>query len=352
MASFPLFPCFPVEIQCAVWAFATARDPEPEVCLVWPARLECVSSPVRGYDDPVLPFIVDTDWPAVVHVCRIAREAAFKSGAVRLRYSPVAGFAVPYRHFMPAIDTLYCGRYQYIALCWFLNRPENANIAQDLRHLALEISASISISDIAVVIRKRAIYLRTLSLVLPGTMNLSSPAVSFLHPARRCRLRNFPDDTLDEITMAYIPFLRPGETQPMPLRNYLDRSRAGLDRHIRDWSVGGDDSEGTAWSTKEDSFSRLEITAQTFVEYHGTGRTEGNQEEEQWVEVCKDRLLDESGMAPWPRLVRAEDRKNPEEYRVLDDDSRMYTMEELTADVKRDHPEYTGFYAPNAGLGD
>jgi hypothetical protein len=257
---------------------------------------------------------------------------------------------VPYRHFIPAIDTLYCGRFQYTALCWFLNRPENAHIAKDLRYLALEISAPFPLSEVAVVIRKRAIYLRTLSLVLPGTMNLRSPAVSFLQPARRCRLRNIPDDTLDEITLARILSLRPGERQPMSLRKYLDHSRAALDRHIRDRSVGGD--EGTVWSTKEDSFSGLEITAQTFVEFCNTGRTEGSQEAEQWVEVCRDRLLDESGMAPRPRRIRAEDRMNPEEYRVLDDDSCMYTMEELMADVKRDHPEYTGFYHPNAGLGD
>lgn len=123
MASFPLFPCFPVEIQLAVWAFAALLDPEPEVCLVWPVYLACYTGPGRRADDPVLPFIVDTDWPAVVHVCRVAREAAFKSGAVQLRHSPLAGFAVPYRHFMPAIDTLYCGRFQYVALCCFAAGP-------------------------------------------------------------------------------------------------------------------------------------------------------------------------------------------------------------------------------------
>ena len=41
--------------------------------------------------------------------------------------------------------------------------------------------------------------------------------------------------------------------------------------------------------------------------------------------MCRDRLLGESresDMAPRPRRVLAADRKNPEEYRVLDDDSQ------------------------------
>ncbi|KAK3897250.1 hypothetical protein C8A05DRAFT_19951, partial [Staphylotrichum tortipilum] len=138
-----------------------------------------------------------------------------------------------------------------------------------LCHLALEISAPFSPSDVAEVIRKRAIYLGTLSLVLPSTMNRRSPVMLFLRPACRYRLRNVSDDPLDKITIAEVPFLREGGTQLMPLRKCLDHQRAALDRHVRDWSVRGDES--TAWSTKDDFFSGLEITAQTFVEYCCTG---------------------------------------------------------------------------------
>ena len=218
----------------------------------------------------------------------------------------------------------------------FRSRPENAHIARDLRHLALEISVPFPPSYVAEVIWKRAIDLRTLSLVFPGTMNLRCTTMPFLQPARRCRLRNLSDDALDELTIAEMPFLREGETQPMTLRKYLDHQRAELEDYVRDWPVHGD--EGTAWSTKYDSFSGLEITAQTFVEYRRTG-AESNQEKEQWVEVCRDRRMGnsyESDMAPYPRRVRAADRKNPEEYRVLDDDSRMYTTEEFMADIRRD----------------
>ncbi len=321
MASFPLFPCFPVEIQLAIWAFAAVLDPEPEVCLVWPSTLETWdASPDRPADEPALPFIVDTDWPAVAHVCRVAREAAFKSG--RLRYSPLAGFAVPYRHFMPAIDTLYCGQLQYVALCLFLNRPENAHIARDLRRLALEIAAPFPLSNVAEVIRKSVIDLRTLSLVFPGTMNLSSPTESFHRPTRRCKLRNIAGDSLDEITIAQVLDSREGKARPMTLRKYLDHQRAALDRHVREGSIHGD--EGTAWSTNDNSFSGLEITAQTFVEYHCN-------QEEQWIEVCRDRLLSspDLDMMRRPLYVWPADRKNPEEHRVIDDDSRLYSVEEF-----------------------
>ncbi len=336
MASFPLFPSFPVEIQLAVWAFAAVPDPEPEVCLVWPLRLDKFARPP---EEPVLPFIVDTAWPAVAHVCRAAREVALKSGAVRLRHSSLAGFAVPYRHFIPAIDTLFWGRSQYHTMCIFLNRPENAHIARDLRHLALDASAFSPASEVAELIRKKAIYLQTLRIVVPGTTDLKNDAVSFIPPARRCRLRNISDHALDEVKIVYVSGLREGETHPMPLRKFLDYQRASLDYSVRIRSVRGD--EGTAWSTRDDAFSGLEITAQTFVEY----RYESNQV--QWIEVCKDRLLNVAGASSWPRRILQADLKNPEVYRGVDDDSGLYTMEESNADFRRDHPEL--FAPPDYG---
>jgi hypothetical protein len=187
-------------------------------------------------------------------------------------------------------------------------------------------------------IRNRAMYLRTLGLVVPGTMDLPTPVVPFLPPRRRCRLRKISDEGLDEITISYVPFLEPGEINPMSLRKYLDKQRAGLDRHERHFVVHED--EGTTWSTRDRRFNGLEITAQTFVEY---SRAENNQE--QWVEVCKgqDRLLGikpEDRTAQIPRRIPPADRRHPGEYRVLDDDSGWYSMEEYRTDTEREYPEY------------
>ena len=333
MASFPLFSCFPVEIQLAVWAFAAfaaVLDPQPEVCLVWPLHMEPYATPP---DQPVLPFVVDTAWPAVVHVCRAAREAVLnKSGAVQLRYSSLAGFAVPYRHFIPAIDTLYWGHFQAGAMRIFFARPENASLAQDLRHLSVELTGWYQLG-LAELIRGKAVDLRTLSIVFPATINVPGSFQSFLPPARRCKLRNMSDKALDEITMARVPFLRLGEREPMPLRKYLDKQRGNLDSHVLRFYDHGPD--GTAWSTRDKCFSGLEITAQTFVEYRGIV-AEGNQE--QWVETCQDRLVarpDDDTTAPRPRHIWPEDRKSPEEYRVLDDDSSQCSLEENRAYIQR-----------------
>lgn len=78
MASFPQFSRLPVELQLAIWELAVA-DPQPEVCIAWPMNIDAEAS--IPPEEPALPFTVDTAWPAV-----------------------------PYRRFIPAIDTLYCGR--------------------------------------------------------------------------------------------------------------------------------------------------------------------------------------------------------------------------------------------------
>ena len=124
MESFSLFCHFPGELQLAIWEFAAIQPdiPEPEVCLAWPLNIEYDSRPP---EDPVLPFTVDTAWPGVAHACRASREA-FLASSRAVRYSPAAGFAVPYRRFIPAIDTLYLGQAQISAVLRFLSRPEKS----------------------------------------------------------------------------------------------------------------------------------------------------------------------------------------------------------------------------------
>ena len=331
MESFSLFCHFPGELQLAIWEFAAIQPdiPEPEVCLAWPLNIEYDSRPP---EDPVLPFTVDTAWPGVAHACRASREA-FLASSRAVRYSPAAGFAVPYRRFIPAIDTLYLGQAQISAVLRFLSRPENLHIARDLHHLAVELSTSGS--TLLVIGRQlreglACPCIRTLSIVVPGTMDSPSHKlhVPFLPPERRCRLRDIPNETLNDIKI-----IASGKGLMMSLQEHLDRRWGTVHRWVRDHPLGPvvrhsavdewADHEGTAWSTENGWCVGLELKAQTFVEY----RSINNQE--QWVEVCQDRLLgEEAWPPPRPRRIAAADRKNPEKYRVLDDDSRMPSREE------------------------
>ncbi|KAK4118092.1 hypothetical protein N657DRAFT_651655 [Parathielavia appendiculata] len=325
MTSFPLFCNFPVELQLAIWALALP-DPEPEVCIAWP--LQIMEFPIAE-EEPALPFVVDTAWPAIAHVCRTARQAALTSGGLRLRYSPNAGFAVPYRHFIPAIDTLYWGRDQAGAMYRFLFKPEVASFARDLRHIAVEVTGTYPHDQLADIMRLRAVFLRTLSFVLPNTLGNHSTTAAFLPPARRCKLRDISSSSWDKIKFAKVTFLRPHERVPMPLREYLAKRRRDMEESVHNLAVVG--AEGTAWSTRDGSFSGVEIKAQTFVEYKTTGFE--NNRQEQWVEVCQDRLLGgfelQDAAAPHPRRIPVAKRKNPEEYRVLDDDSAWWSAEEF-----------------------
>ncbi len=321
--SFPFFTRFPVELQLAIWAFAAALDPQPEVCLVWPQDSDC--NPRKPYV-PSLPLLVDTAWPAVAHVCRAARDAALTSGAVQLRYSPTARCAVPYRRFIPAIDTLYVTRLQTFEMLTFLLENERGEISRALRHLAVEMSgAGTFYGRVGTFIKRRASNLHTLSVVFPGTMDLRSSAVQFAMPERRCRLQDVPDAALDQhmLLEEFSPVQR--ETTSMSFREFLEKHRISLNayaHHVPHLDALCED--GRAWSAKNGgSFSGLEIKAQTFVEY---SRAEDGRE--QWVEVCRDRLLSYEGYErPFPPSAPLGERKNPEEYRVLDDDRGWHLNE-------------------------
>lgn len=316
MPFFTLFPSFPFEIRSAIWTFAVP-EPEPEVCIVWPLV-------IRSYpgqrEQPLLPFTVDTAWPSVFHACRESREAVLSSGAFRLRHSPRAGFAVPFRAFDPAIDTLYWGKFQSDAMHYFFTDPASAALGRALRHIAIEVPALYPQKLMAETIRQTAICLRTLSLVLPDTkhldededrLNCHAAHISFLPPARRCRLRDLSSDVAQKTTITDVPLVPAHWVRTMPLRAYMEHRRWEMDQHVRTFNVVG--TKGNAWSDEDSSFSGLEIKARTFVHYKGP-------KPERWVEVCGHYTLDGSlGKAGEPCYIQRTHCRNPEEYRVLDD---------------------------------
>lgn len=280
---------------------------------------------IRSYpgqrEQPVLPFTVDTAWPAVFHACRESREAVLSSGALRLRHSARAGFAVPFRAFDPTIDTLYWGKFQSDAMHDFFADPAFAALGRALCHVAIEVPALYPQRLMAETIRQTAVCLRTLSLVLPDTKSLDEGEdklnchlthISFLPPALRCRLRDLPSDVAQETVLTDVPLVPAHWVRTMPLRAYMEHRRWEMDQHVRTSNVVG--TKGSAWSDEDTSFSGLEIKAQTFVQYERP-KPEG------WIEVCGQRTLDRSlGRAIEQRLIHRTHRRDPEEYRVLDDD--------------------------------
>lgn len=307
LTSFTFFPDLPAELQLEIWSLA-APEPTPEICIVWPLN-------IRDEEDEQLaqPFVVDTAWPAVAHVCQAAREVLLKSGQLRLRHSPTAGFAVPFRAFDPAIDTLYWSRIQESAMNTFISQPENRPLLRALRHVAVDMPTALTPYLLVRLIRESAIFIRTISVVLPSSDSVSTDldidpyGLGFLTPARRCRLFDIPADNVAMISIGYYA-----------LSGCLLECRKHMNKDSRAFVFGDDAEKGTAWSAEDNDFSGLEIKAQTFVEYAGA-RYGGAL----WHEACGLRIMgDPDEMAsPLPHYVPVADRKNPEEYRVLDDDS-------------------------------
>lgn len=299
LTTFTVFPELPLELQLVVWELAIP-DPVPEVCIPWPLYLEHLR------DEPIQPLIVDTAWPAVAHVCRASRRAALASGQLRLRYSPTAGLDVPFRAFDPAIDTLYIGRWQTEVMVPFLVCPENAPLARALRHIAIETAAAYPPSDLAEIIRQSAVFLKTLSFLIPDSSDSHPVAHSFLPPAGRFRLRDIPDDVVRRISLTRVPFINQHSLATVSLSSWMEIMRQKMVEHVINWNVQGD--EGTAWSTEDKSFSGVEFKAQTFVEYTMTA-----DEGPRWERGSRELKDQRPNFEP-------RDRKNPEEYRILDDD--------------------------------
>ncbi len=331
MASFPFFPRLPVELQLAIWRFAMP-DPEPEVCIAWPLYIEGHVLSAWICEAPALPFVVDIAWPAIAHVCRVAREAAFSTGALCLRHSRVAGMPVPCRRFIPARDTLYWSSDQAHAMYIFLNRPENTDLVRQLRSIAVELAATnwppVNMLNIAFL--RHAVNLHTLSVVFPGAgeriSNLNPATCQFLPPARRCKFRNLPPATLKQIKIVY----HPERNRVGRISTYLRRYRRSLESGASDGSLPGlpPRAGGAATAEERPFMAGVEIKPQMFVEY---GMAEHGREEQWADDVCMDRLLGNraTGRSRRPRPLRipVADRKDPERYRVLDDDNTMQGVE-------------------------
>lgn len=312
--SFMLFPKLPVEIRITIWELVGDSPPErvPEVCILWPFSLE-----IMGSDQPHQPFVVDTAWPSLMHVCRESREVALRSKHLRLRFSPLAGFAVPFRSFDPEIDTLHWGFYQVWSMFSMFRWEENRSLIRSLRHMSFETAALFNPRELLYFITLATPFLQTLAFVFADSSNQNYAKTVFKPPARRCRLRDIPDEIANGMTIRGTPhYGRHDQSVQTSLRRFMELRRDELGGSCpRPGLMLSLPYEGTAQNNKREGFRELRIKAQTFVEYSWT-KTKGVQ----WLEVCGHRrLVNQEEL--WPRYIPATERKNPEEYRVLDDES-------------------------------
>lgn len=69
--AFHNFSNLPFEIRQSIWLFILPVD-TPEVCLMWPVNLyQRYEGPESAL--PSEPFVVDTAFPVLIHVCRESR---------------------------------------------------------------------------------------------------------------------------------------------------------------------------------------------------------------------------------------------------------------------------------------
>ncbi|EQB55758.1 hypothetical protein CGLO_04277 [Colletotrichum gloeosporioides Cg-14] len=90
---------FPPEIRAMVWKFSLPDD-VPEVCIFQKPSIYATAL--------FSTLVVDTAFPALVHVCRETRYFVFNTNisGISFRYSDLAGCDTPYRPFRNELDTL------------------------------------------------------------------------------------------------------------------------------------------------------------------------------------------------------------------------------------------------------
>ncbi|KAI6084440.1 hypothetical protein F4821DRAFT_170665 [Hypoxylon rubiginosum] len=256
----------PTELRYMVWHFALPDDIS-EVCIPWP--LEEVPKRWRPRDDPprstfLEPFLVDTGFPVLMHVCRESREVAIS--LTRFRYSPIAGCPVPFRAFRPELDVLY------VTIC---RPPAPVNVVPrwgefpEAQHIALDLHSIKDGTFLWILVGNPFLDVRSLTCVLPASNAILDTAARFRPPVRRCRLREVPQPT--DGSQSHIIYVDRG----------YDRRMKGLGRYLEELGdhMGAEFADILEVATVPEEYLRrwnaadskfeIDISAKTFEEYRG-----------------------------------------------------------------------------------
>lgn len=326
----------PLELRQAIWKFSLPTDDDyvPEVCIAWPLYVGGARQieRKRGFaagQEPTRPFVVDVDFPVAMHVCHESRAfLQSKHSGMRFRESPAARCMVPFRRFRPELDIMHwsCWNAQYIM---DMGGPRLfGHWWSEVRHLALD-ARGVHHPTFSWFIFDCLPKLETLSIVLADSSNNNSVREHSKPPTRRCRLRPIPEDVAQNMTLT-VDYL--GEKQCQSLCTFKDYIRKHLDKEgerryieAREFGPPMQPPFSGGYNPATGSFEKMEISVVTFVEYYRGG---------EWVEVCGDRKFKDrwkevhsGGLSEMARnrcrYMPVAHRRDPEEYRVNDDDGAM-----------------------------
>lgn len=294
---------------------------------MWPVYMHAKYEGIESSPEaslPSRPFVVDTGFPSLMHVCREARAFVQNShrSRVRFRASSAAGCPVPFRHFRPDIDAMYWGSENIEELCSMASEiPELCKVKSlaielqwGFRHNHHVISTLIDIMS----------ELKTVSIVLPDSSDSNWPRQvgegheAFKQPARRCKLRliDQEQEPVIHVDTTGDDWATPSELVPLPLA--LHQCREALERSARTSREDNARSAGITSQSHRDQrwLDHLMINAQTFSEYQKDGT---------WREICGQRRFIDNGRG-WfmmGRYIPTAERPDPELVRVNDLDGEF-----------------------------
>lgn len=288
---FTLFGVLPSELRHLVWGLSVPDD-EPEVCIhqYEDLRLHCAGEHLE-------PIVVETAFPALMHVCRESRAFVLRHSQVCFHFSEEAGCYVPARPFRPGLDTMFLDRYAQGVLWSSLSTGVSDGWLSQLRHIAMPSTTTLG-RDEAAAINRHFPGLRSISLVFPYSFEGIWVNTAFWElQGRRYKLRPIEYDR----GSAFPP---PGRTSfPCPLNSpqpdkprvkapliekrdvmnmqwidqdtmeeFMECYRATLDRYgMRIIRSHENYDAGRARGTEMRSLASLDCFPQTVVEWRGRG---------------------------------------------------------------------------------
>lgn len=264
------FTGFPFELRHLIWGFALPDD-EPEVLILEAEHV--LERPVGG----TAPMMVDTAFPALMHVCRESRNFVITNAGrfgIHTRICPegAAGgctISVPCRPFRPELDTMYWNR----GMTELMRHGGDDAWLSVLRHLALA-SPSPPVwlrNDMPHYILTSCPELRSLSVVVTGSSD-DSPvreAVAVPPEGRRCKLRPITPGRAQAM-MVVCDVRENGRNQReyYSMGDYMEVFRKALDNLGYGSFVPDEEFRGHVWDRERRAFVNLRSFPQTFVEWY------------------------------------------------------------------------------------
>ncbi|KXH43822.1 hypothetical protein CSAL01_03984 [Colletotrichum salicis] len=259
---FHLFGELPPEIRAEIWKLSLP-EVEPEVCIV---ESSC---------DTPQSLLVYTAFPALMHVCHESRQFVQNSRLSDIKFTrPDSAtdkieFFVPFRHYQPEMDTLFCQNQGPASLEDIASEEDFEHVLQETRHLAIPGEKEF-LDLVAWVLTFYFPKLETLSVVVKNPSHDSCFGSYFDAPKTRCKLRQVSAEDTHTYTVD-VKDLDGSETwDPSHLSKSMREYTQELEKIIEECFNDMDVTLRRAhrwWNRESKTFKRVQYLTQTFVEY-------------------------------------------------------------------------------------